>query len=163
DRSHYERFEQYHQSFYRKVEATSVTPFSGPALDRGLAGTLMAMARFTNHDLTPSAGVMNVARNKPALEPTLDALAHRAARQPGMGRAQEEELVAQVKKRGRNLLETWETLVKSSEEAPVKRRYSKYDTEKSGGAPLLFQALDENAPQPYSPEGRFCAPTSMRD
>lgn len=163
DRSHYERFEQYHQSFYRKVEATSVTPFSGPALDRGLAGTLMAMARFTNHDLTPSSGVMNVARNKPALEPTLDALSQRAERQPGMSRAQEEELVTQVKKRGRNLIETWETLVKSSEDAPVKRRYSKFDAEKSAGAPLLFQALDENAPQPHSPEGRFCAPTSMRD
>ncbi len=28
DRSHYERFAAYHQSFYRCVEATSVTPFS---------------------------------------------------------------------------------------------------------------------------------------
>ena len=28
DRSHYERFAAYHQSFYRSVEATSVTPFS---------------------------------------------------------------------------------------------------------------------------------------
>ena len=38
DRSHYERFEAYHESFYRAVEATSVTPFSPRALDRGLAG-----------------------------------------------------------------------------------------------------------------------------
>ena len=36
----------YHESFYRDVEATSVTPFSGPALDRGLAGTLVAMTRL---------------------------------------------------------------------------------------------------------------------
>ena len=36
DRSHYERFAAYHQSFYRSVEATSVTPFSPRALDRGL-------------------------------------------------------------------------------------------------------------------------------
>ena len=28
DRSHYERFACYHESFYRSVEATSVTPFS---------------------------------------------------------------------------------------------------------------------------------------
>jgi len=26
DRSHYERFEAYHETFYRSVEATSVTP-----------------------------------------------------------------------------------------------------------------------------------------
>ena len=43
DRSHYERFAAYHQSFYRSVEATSVTPFSPRAMDRGLAGTLVAL------------------------------------------------------------------------------------------------------------------------
>ena len=46
DRSHFERFEVFHQSFYRTVEATSVTPFSPRALDRGLAGTLVALARL---------------------------------------------------------------------------------------------------------------------
>ena len=45
DRSHYERFVAYHQSFYRNVEATSVTPFSPRALDRGLAATLVALVR----------------------------------------------------------------------------------------------------------------------
>ncbi|MFK7817307.1 MAG: DISARM system helicase DrmA, partial [Planctomycetaceae bacterium] len=34
DRSHYERFAAYHESFYRHVEATSVTPFSPRAMDR---------------------------------------------------------------------------------------------------------------------------------
>ena len=38
DRSHYERFRHYHQTFYRAVEVSSVTPFSARALDRGLAG-----------------------------------------------------------------------------------------------------------------------------
>ena len=38
DRSHYERFRHYHQTFYRSVEVSSVTPFSARALDRGLAG-----------------------------------------------------------------------------------------------------------------------------
>lgn len=37
DRSHYERFQSWHNSFYRAVEATSGTPFSPRALDR-LAG-----------------------------------------------------------------------------------------------------------------------------
>ncbi len=46
DRSHFERFAAYHESFYRYVEATSLTPFSGPAIDRGLAGMLVAMTRL---------------------------------------------------------------------------------------------------------------------
>lgn len=46
DRPHYEQFCAYHESFYRFVEVTSLTPFSGPALDRGMVGTLVAIARW---------------------------------------------------------------------------------------------------------------------
>ncbi|MEN9579225.1 MAG: hypothetical protein RJA70_2234, partial [Pseudomonadota bacterium] len=164
DRSHYEHFAHYHQSFYRNVEATSVTPFSGPALDRGLAGTLVAMARFTTPEMTPAGGAMNVANHKLKLEKILDVLGKRAGKQPGKDRKQEAELVSQVRGRARNLLETWENITRSTEAEPVKRRYSRFDKDKSTGGPtLLYQALDENAPERNSPEGRFCAPTSMRD
>lgn len=53
DRSHYERFAAYHESFYRSVEATSVTPFSPRALDRGLAGALVSLARQGHLPMTP--------------------------------------------------------------------------------------------------------------
>jgi len=46
DLSHYERFEHYHQTFYKHVEALSVTPFSARALDRGLSGVLVALMRL---------------------------------------------------------------------------------------------------------------------
>ena len=45
DRSHYERFVGYHQSLYRHVEPTSVTPFSPQARSRGMRGLLVAVAR----------------------------------------------------------------------------------------------------------------------
>ncbi|WP_160115943.1 helicase-related protein [Candidatus Halocynthiibacter alkanivorans] len=45
DRSHYERFVGYHQSLYRYVEPTSVTPFSPQARSRGMRGLLVAVAR----------------------------------------------------------------------------------------------------------------------
>ena len=47
DRSHYERFEAFHASFYRAVEATSVTPFAPRALDRGAAGRRRRARRVT--------------------------------------------------------------------------------------------------------------------
>jgi hypothetical protein len=53
DRTHYEQFRAFHQSFYRAVEATSVTPFSTRALDRALAATLVAGVRHFETDLTP--------------------------------------------------------------------------------------------------------------
>lgn len=45
DRSHYESFETWHQSLYRDVEATSVTPFASRAQDKALHAVLVALAR----------------------------------------------------------------------------------------------------------------------
>lgn len=45
DRSHYERFRSYHESFYRFVEPTGATPFSKPARERALHSVLTAMLR----------------------------------------------------------------------------------------------------------------------
>ena len=45
DISHYERFAHYHDTFYRHVEATSVTPFSERARDRALRGVLTSFVR----------------------------------------------------------------------------------------------------------------------
>ena len=45
DLSHYERFEHFHATFYRHVEATTLTPFAPRALDRGLTGVLAGLIR----------------------------------------------------------------------------------------------------------------------
>ncbi|MFI9559088.1 helicase-related protein [Nonomuraea endophytica] len=46
DRSHYENFTTYHSALYRQVEATSVTPFSARARDRGLHAAIVGLARL---------------------------------------------------------------------------------------------------------------------
>lgn len=55
DRSHYERFVAYHQSLYRNVEPTSVTPFSPQARERGLMGVFVALARLIAEVESPDA------------------------------------------------------------------------------------------------------------
>lgn len=45
DRSHYERFKSYHESFYRYVEPTGATPFSKPARERALHAVLITLLR----------------------------------------------------------------------------------------------------------------------
>lgn len=56
DLSHYEMFEHYHATFYKHVEAQSVTPFAPRALDRGLTGTMVSFLRLANDDLNPNLG-----------------------------------------------------------------------------------------------------------
>jgi hypothetical protein len=45
DRSYYEQFKSYHESFYRYVEPTVVTPFSKPACERGLHAVVISLIR----------------------------------------------------------------------------------------------------------------------
>jgi len=45
DRSHFEQFIKYHQSLYRYVEPTSVTPFSSPVRDKALHAVLLILIR----------------------------------------------------------------------------------------------------------------------
>lgn len=45
DRSHYEDFRAYHESIYRHVEPTSVTPYALPARERTLHAALVALIR----------------------------------------------------------------------------------------------------------------------
>ncbi|MCW2189464.1 hypothetical protein AB7M45_002234 [Bradyrhizobium elkanii] len=56
DLSHYETFEHYHATFYKHVEAQSVTPFSPRAMDRGLTGTMLSVMRLENPLFNPNPG-----------------------------------------------------------------------------------------------------------
>lgn len=58
DLSHYESYEHYHATFYKHVEAQSVTPFAPRAMDRGLSGTFLSLLRLEDEDLNPNLGAM---------------------------------------------------------------------------------------------------------
>src|SRR5437868_7731528 len=70
DRTHYEQFRAFHASFYRAVEATSITPFSPRALDRALPAVIVAAARHAEPELTPSAAVTRL-KDHPSLRQEL--------------------------------------------------------------------------------------------
>lgn len=60
DFSHYETFEHYHATFYKHVEAQSVTPFSSRALDRGLTGTMVSMIRLGIEKFSSNLGALEL-------------------------------------------------------------------------------------------------------
>ena len=74
DRTHYEQFRAFHMSFYRAVEATSVTPFAPRALDRALAATLVAALRHVDPDLTPNKAADRIAGAASAYQRVKDAV-----------------------------------------------------------------------------------------
>jgi hypothetical protein len=96
-------------NFYRSVEATSVTPFSPRALDRGLAGTLVALARQGDAPMTPPKGATAILREHGKLDWVAQTLASRAAAlketQP-----EAEDVHGKVLARCRKLLDEWEKI-----------------------------------------------------
>lgn len=79
DLSHYETFEHYHATFYKHVEAQSVTPFSPRAMDRGLTGALLSLMRLENDAFSPNVGAGELDKSdKPEITEAIDVLVRRA-------------------------------------------------------------------------------------
>ncbi len=77
DLSHYERFEHYHETFYKHVEALSVTPFSARALDRGLTGVMVGLMRLADAHLNGNLKAGEVADADPVWAQVFDVLSKR--------------------------------------------------------------------------------------
>jgi hypothetical protein len=78
DRAHFEQFGQYHRTFYRAVEATSVTPWASRALDRALAAVVVAAARHVNPGLTQEGAVKELVNQSATRAAVRDAILQRA-------------------------------------------------------------------------------------
>ena len=160
DRSHYERFRHYHQTFYRAVEVSSVTPFSARALDRGLAGALVGLARHAEAKLTPPAGVERLAEVRAGLEErVLESLGERVDRQPLAGDAERAERLASVRGRVVDLLESWRAVVEDYHADNVTVKYQQYEMKQ--GRPLLREMLDTEFESDH--HRKFRANRSLRD
>ena len=162
DRSHYERFVGYHESFYREVEATSVTPFSGQALDRGLVGALLTMIRHGILEMEPPTGVMNLHAQRPGAEQLVAWLVARAKNHRNFHDDEAETRIADLlRARGKSFLDAWERVIDKARAGGGDRTYSKNDKAGSEGLPLLFTA-GTDPPDDHDARS-FQVPTSMRD
>jgi hypothetical protein len=163
DRSYYEHFQDYHACFYRHVEATSVTPFSGPALERGLAGCLIAMTRHGDVEMAPPVAAMELDAHRQAADAAVRALVERARAQPGVS-GNADDVESELHILAQRVLDRWSTFVAEAKAGGARRCYSPYDIDRAG-VPMLHTALDEKRAQEKGllDTGHFVAPTSMRD
>jgi hypothetical protein len=157
DRSHYERFAAYHQTFYRSIEATSVTPFSPRAMDRGLAGTLVALAHLP---MTPPRGAAAILQERSRLDFVVDSLAERAQQCVNLSGPEAEEVRLRVRERAINLLEEWTKIAMEYNQIGAGLQYQK---EVGGARPLLYDFLDRELKRLPSRHKKFRANRSMRD
>lgn len=162
DRSHYERFAAWHSSFYRSVEATSVTPFSPRAIDRGIAGVAVSLARHGNRTLTPSANAVQMRLERGRVDFVADTIAARAAdHNRDLSKSEQEELRQNTRGRVADLLDDWAKIADRKNNTRAGLRYQKY--EPGNDAILLRDPLSPDLDGISPEERRFKANRSMRD
>ncbi len=161
DRSHYERFAAFHNSFYRSVEATSVTPFSPRALDRGLAGTLIALVRQGHLPMTPPRGAIEILKELPMLVFAVELLSKRAFEtHHDTTLPDAKQLSLKVRDRCNDLLDEWSKIAK---ELHDKGGSLQYQTEAGSAQRLLYEFLNPELKSLPSKHKKFRANRSMRD
>jgi hypothetical protein len=161
DRSHYERFGMYHATFYRAVEATSVTPFSPRALDRALAGSLVALCRHGKMEMTSALGAGGVLLHRPALAAFAERMAERARNHdPELPPEEAEKLHGKVLARCNALLDDWLNIAKDFKSKNTALQYQK---EEGAAQRLLYEPLSPELKDIGKVRRQFRANRSMRD
>jgi hypothetical protein len=153
DRTHFEQFGNFHRSFYRAVEATSVTPWAARALDRALAAVVVAAARHIDPSLSPDVAVKEL-KNRPATRAAVrDAIVARAPPNavPGGSAA----LITLID----SLLDAW---IETAEQQSAGGNVFGYAERKSPHR-LLHMPLASEIPNLSPAHQRFVAGRSMRD
>jgi hypothetical protein len=159
DRSHFELFPYWHQTFYRHVEATSCTPFASRALDRGLPGVVVAMARHSEPQLAPPKGAMAADVLQRIKEQIAEALQNRCIATGAADDGHSQLLPTEVRDQVIDLMEAWWKLTQQPE---AKLQYWTYE-DKGSGVGLLHTPLDTD--HVYAGEGfkQFTTNWSLRD
>lgn len=155
DRSYYEHFEAWHNSFYRAVEATSVTPFSPRSIDRGIAGVTVALARLMHNSLTAPASAGDITKHRHELEFVADILADRVeAHDVELDASEVSDMRQKIKHRVHDLLDSWEGIARH-------KGMLQYQREVGTAPPLLHDFLDNQTLT--ARELKFRAQRSLRD
>lgn len=130
DLAHYEDFEHYHATFYRQVEALSVTPYTRRALDRGTAGTFVAAVRNAAETHSRNADAHDVPLDGPVVDEIEQRFLDRAEAAGGnRGREYLKERLDVVKDR-------WN----QEKTGPTRLGYTRQTLKKQQLAPLLDAA-----------------------
>ncbi|MFO0592642.1 MAG: DISARM system helicase DrmA [Polyangiaceae bacterium] len=162
DRSHLEHFPGYHASFYRAVEATSVTPFAPRAIDRGLAGVTVALARLLDRRLLRQDDAARIAEARADLGFVADVITARAAAHVAPEHALPPEALQDLRRRVETLLDAW-ARVAADDPGAVGLAYQPYEPPSKSKRFLLRMPIDPDLKSATADARRFVANRSLRD
>lgn len=152
DRLHYEGFRQFHASFYRTVEATSVTPWAARAVDRALAPAVVSLARHLEPLLAQERAAGKVGDHSYLKQMIGDEIIRRARLMNVVGGQ------AALRQQVENLIDTWIRLADDATQNGG-RMYYGYPVGEALVRDPLSPLLRASGPE-YE---RFKASRSMRD
>lgn len=155
DISHYERFHHFHDTFYRHVEATSVTPFSERARDRALPAVLVAYNRLAHPNWSKESGAAAFDPDDPYVQGFSNFLIARARRVTRHGDDIAEELDKQLE----NLIFQWE----QATDAPSGLIYSYRGQDRRNRDPAAQKATLLRPMELDATKGRWAASGSLRE
>ena len=147
DRAHYENFGAFHRSFYRAVEATSVTPGSLGAMQRALGAVYAGLVRHLDPAMTPRANAADYDRASAAARAAAEFLSARIGEDSQASAAAIEQIEG-----------AWSAMVDEIAGEGGQFGYGRV----SGGGAMLRGPL-EAVEGPDDPRALFEAGWSMRD
>ncbi len=164
DRSHYERFANWHEAFYRSVEVGSVTPFAPRALERALAAALVGLVRQGVRGMAQGAAAHTILERRAELETVVAPFVDRALNHDVNLQADEREaLGVAVGAYLRGLLDSWEKVAKADDDSALTLHYTSKEKRGRPGTSLVSAPLEGEIQPPLEHRGRFRANRSMRD
>jgi hypothetical protein len=160
DLAHFEQFRHYHEKFYARVEALSVTPFSVTSLERGLDGVLVSAARVRQAavpgGLSPEHGAGRIEDQRDVVVALIDTLVKRALR------ASDEESADRARQRLVNRLDQWVSRRKHLSDLRLSLVYERVTDESKNGA-LMMSAENAKSRVGGLDDPPFVVANSMRE
>ncbi|MCC4249344.1 MULTISPECIES: DISARM system helicase DrmA [Microbacterium] len=161
DLAHFEQFRHYHDTFYKQVEALSVTPFSPTSLERGIDGLLVSAARVAQatiaDGLSPEREAGKIGTQHPAVTAIIDRLKARI-----LAASQDDDL---AKKAGDLLINRVDRWMSRAGYATERHQALVYERIGEGDKylPLIISPENYRANIGSSTEAPFVIANSMRE
>ncbi len=159
DMSHYEHFYNYHQALYRRVESTSVTPWSSRARDKALHAVLISILRYSIPELNDRFDAINFKSNFNEIDRVISWLVERAMNS-GIVHITKEEITNELS----NIITQWARRAENYRESG--QRFEYWATRRPFDNKALYPHLMRSAEEfcdSGSNNNFWQTPNSMRD